>query len=270
MASNKEQASIGSISSSESPTPSESSVSSEWPSHYEISASSSSESLAPSEYNSNAAAAGGYSADGYSAGGYSAGGYSAGGYNSNDAGAGGYSTDGYNSNAAAGGGYSSNAAGAGGYSTDDYNSNAAAGGGCSTGGYTTDVAGAGGTAGADDVDPDATTSMIEYCIGSNCNAYTYDLNTTALNTYNDQSYQCPNATISGGYCILPLSAAITQCNGDSKCSGYAMTDMLNWHNDLDRSTEYVVQLSTSSTNPSTSSSQLNRWFIYQKTRRKFY
>ncbi|CAF1590757.1 unnamed protein product [Adineta steineri] len=104
-------------------------------------------------------------------------------------------------------------------------------------------------------------------LNSSCNAITYSLNQTAINTYDDKSYQCPDVTLSkSGYCILLINDAIKRCNADPKCSGYAMTDMLDWQDQSD----VAVQLFTTTTSPTSRPAKPNRWFIFQKTCWKFY
>ncbi|UJR08745.1 hypothetical protein I4U23_013002 [Adineta vaga] len=102
-----------------------------------------------------------------------------------------------------------------------------------------------------------------------CNWYTYELDTNGILFYDDKSYQCSGDTLVPTYCILTYSDAVSKCNKDSKCSGFAMTDLTSWHDLYDESSEVAVQLFTTSLAPKSRPGQLSRWFVWRKTCWKF-
>ncbi|UJR29749.1 hypothetical protein I4U23_017297 [Adineta vaga] len=61
-------------------------------------------------------------------------------------------------------------------------------------------------------------------------------------TYDAKSYPCEKVTVVGGYCILPWSQAVTLCNSDRKCGGFALTTDRNWRSAYDKNNEAAVSL----------------------------
>ncbi|CAF1145341.1 unnamed protein product [Adineta ricciae] len=106
-------------------------------------------------------------------------------------------------------------------------------------------------------------SMIR--LDKSCNWYTYELDPTGNVFYDEKSYQCPSNTLASGYCVLPWSDAIKQCNSDVNCTGYAMTDIANWHDLYDKGSEVAVQLYTSTLSPKNRPQEYSRWFVWRKT-----
>ncbi|CAF1098754.1 unnamed protein product [Adineta ricciae] len=102
-------------------------------------------------------------------------------------------------------------------------------------------------------------------LDKSCNWYTYELDPTGNVFYDEKSYQCPSNTLASGYCILRWSDAVKECNSNANCTGYAMTDIANWHDLYDQGSEVAVQLYTSTLSPKNRPQEYSRWFVWRKT-----
>jgi len=97
---------------------------------------------------------------------------------------------------------------------------------------------------------------------SNCDWITYDNLGNGKIYGNPQAYQCPSITVVGGYCTLPWSQAVTQCNSDPQCAGIALTTNNNWHNAYNKNNEPAVQLLSNSAPHVTNTN--TEWFMFYK------